>query len=108
MGDGGDVGCEEARSRHWGSAMALAAGLAFFSWAGAGQALGASVPIEPIPCEGDACQPLPPEPEEPPVNTLVPGPGNPPVRYYKIGGKQGHRNQGHHKRKHRHSPASRA
>lgn len=35
----------------------------------------------PIPCEGDACQILPSEPENPPVTTLIAGPGNPPLRY---------------------------
>jgi hypothetical protein len=38
---------------------------------------------EPIPCEGDACQALPAEPEDPAIDTLVAGPGNPPVRYRK-------------------------
>jgi hypothetical protein len=31
----------------------------------------------PITCEGDACQPLPPAPEDPTPGTLVPNPGNP-------------------------------
>jgi hypothetical protein len=37
----------------------------------------------PIPCLGDACQELPAEPVDPALNTLVTGPGNPKVRYYK-------------------------
>ncbi|HXR60708.1 MAG TPA: hypothetical protein VN732_05225, partial [Solirubrobacterales bacterium] len=44
---------------------------------------GFPVAPEPIPCEGDACQPLPGEPFDPAVGTLVAGPGNPPVRYQK-------------------------
>lgn len=36
-------------------------------------------PLRPIECAGDACQPLPPEPEDPEPGTLVPGPGNPPL-----------------------------
>jgi hypothetical protein len=35
----------------------------------------------PIPCTGDACQPLPPEPVDQTLTTLLSGPGNPPVRY---------------------------
>jgi hypothetical protein len=37
----------------------------------------------PIECEGDACQPLVPEPEDPDPGTLLPGAGNPPLRYPK-------------------------
>ncbi len=44
---------------------------------------GFAEPKQPIPCEGDACAPLPPEPEDPSVGTLVPGPGNPPVHFPK-------------------------
>lgn len=40
-------------------------------------------PSKPIPCQGDACQVLPPEPIEPTLTTLLSGPGNPPVRYAK-------------------------
>jgi len=38
-------------------------------------------PSPPIPCEGDACQVLPPEPLDPTLTTLLSGRGNPPVRY---------------------------
>jgi hypothetical protein len=38
---------------------------------------------DPIPCEGDACQDLPSDPVDPALNTLVSGPGNPKVRYFK-------------------------
>jgi hypothetical protein len=40
-------------------------------------------PQPPIPCLGDACQDLPSEPVDPALNTLVPGPGNPKLRYFK-------------------------
>lgn len=42
---------------------------------------GFPVPTPPIPCEGDACAPLPPAPEDPTVGTIAPGPGNPPVHF---------------------------
>jgi hypothetical protein len=38
---------------------------------------GFPVPSPPIPCNGDACQVLPPEPVDPTLTTLLPGPGNP-------------------------------
>lgn len=37
----------------------------------------------PIPCNGDACQPLPSAPEDPSPGTLVPHAGNPAPRYLK-------------------------
>ncbi|HEY2334028.1 MAG TPA: hypothetical protein VGH58_03330 [Solirubrobacterales bacterium] len=40
---------------------------------------------EPLACEGDACQALPPEPSEPTLTTLLSGPGNPPVHYTRYG-----------------------
>jgi hypothetical protein len=40
-------------------------------------------PSPPIPCEGDACQVLPPVPRTPTLATLVPGLGNPNVVYHK-------------------------
>jgi hypothetical protein len=40
-------------------------------------------PIQPIPCEGDACQVLPTAPLDPSLATLQPGLGNPPVVYRK-------------------------
>jgi len=36
---------------------------------------------EPIACNGDACQPLPSEPVDPTLTTLIQGPGNRGVRY---------------------------
>jgi hypothetical protein len=42
-------------------------------------------PSAPIPCEGDSCQALPPEPTEPTLTTLLSGPGNPPVHYNRYG-----------------------
>lgn len=38
-------------------------------------------PEVPIPCEGNACQSLPPEPTDPALGTTLAGLGNPPVRY---------------------------
>jgi len=89
--------------------MAILLGaLAFSSWAPT-VALGlvpGSEPSEPIPCEEDACQPLPSPPEDPTPGTLVPGPGNPPVHFPKTrkpkppkgtGHGHGHR-QPHHQR----------
>jgi hypothetical protein len=35
----------------------------------------------PIPCQGDACQVLPPEPTDPTLTTVLAGPGNPKVRF---------------------------
>lgn len=42
---------------------------------------GFPVPSAPIPCEGDACAPLPSPPEDPTVGTLVASGGNPPVHF---------------------------
>jgi hypothetical protein len=42
------------------------------------------VPAPPIPCEGDACQVLPPEPVDPTLTTVLAGHGNPPVHYFKL------------------------
>ncbi len=56
----------------------------------------------PIPCGGDACQALPSAPEEPPVGSLVPGPGNPPVSYGKRRPRRRHhRKHRHHRRAHK-------
>jgi hypothetical protein len=48
---------------------------------------GFAEPGEGIPCEGDSCQALPPEPTEPTLTTLLTGPGNPPVHYTRYGTK---------------------
>jgi hypothetical protein len=42
---------------------------------------GFPVVLEPTVCNGDACQPLPSEPVDPTLTTLLSGPGNPAVRY---------------------------
>ena len=42
---------------------------------------GFTEPEAPIPCEGNACQSLPPEPVDPPLGTTLAGLGNPPARY---------------------------
>ena len=39
--------------------------------------------IKPIPCVADACQALPPTPEDPTPGTLLKGPENPPLRFSK-------------------------
>jgi hypothetical protein len=49
----------------------------------------------PIPCEADACQPLPPEPEDPTPGTLVAGTGNPAPHFTKV--REPHKPKGHHK-----------
>ncbi len=56
---------------------------------------GFPVPTPPIPCEGDACVPLPVGPEDPTVDSLIPGIGNPPVHFPKV-----HHKKKHHKKKH--------
>jgi hypothetical protein len=62
---------------------------------------GYPVPPSPIPCEADACQALPSEPEDPTPGTLVPGDPNPPLHYTKV--KEGTKGKGHHKGKgHKH------
>ncbi len=44
---------------------------------------GFSEPIPVLSCEGDNCQVLPPEPQDPTLTTLQSGPGNPAVSYGK-------------------------
>ena len=56
---------------------------------------GFPVPPSPIECDGDACQPLPSEPEDPTPGTLTPGEGNPPVHF------SAERHHKPHHRKHR-------
>jgi hypothetical protein len=59
---------------------------------------GFAVPEKPIPCEGDACQPLPSPPEDPTPGTLVLTEGNPPVRFPKVHHeKPKHKRPKHHK-----------
>ncbi len=56
-------------------------------------------PPASIACEGDACQVIPAEPGDPPLNTLVAGPGNPKPRYIKLKRetkKRPHRHRRHH------------
>jgi hypothetical protein len=69
---------------------------------------GFPVPPTPIPCEGDACQPLPSSPEDPTPGTLVATEGNPPVRFTKVPRPRGqkhrkskHRQNRHHHREHK-------
>ena len=59
--------------------------------------VGGGFPLPPvvIPCNGDACQPLPPEPEDPTPGTLLSKPeGNPPLTFPKEGGKKGGKKKG--------------
>ncbi len=58
----------------------------------------ASPPV-PIPCAGDACQVLPPEPVDPTLTTLLSGPGNPKVRFKTYGKKKSCRAKGKRKGK---------
>lgn len=54
-----------------------------------------------IPCEGDACQPLPETPEDPTPGTLTPSEGNPPLRFPNAPKERPPRKHKHPK-KHRH------
>jgi hypothetical protein len=60
-------------------------------------------PPNVIPCEADACQPLPEAPEDPTPGTLVKGPGNPATRFVKPKeAKKGKpKGKGHKKRHHK-------
>lgn len=61
-------------------------------------------PATPIPCEEDACQPLPPSPDDPSPGSLVSSPGNAAVHFPK-GKKAKHKKaKKHHKKKHRGRP----
>ena len=60
---------------------------------------GFPVPATPIPCDGDACQPLPSPPEDPAPGTLVQSPGNPPPKVLDGGGGKHH---SHKKKRHHH------
>ncbi|HWA55492.1 MAG TPA: hypothetical protein VG816_15085 [Solirubrobacterales bacterium] len=57
--------------------------------------------IKPIPCEADACQALPPTPEDPTPGTLLKGPENPPLHFEKEKQKKPKHGK-HHKGKHHH------
>lgn len=63
-------------------------------------------PQTPIPCNGDACQPLPSPPDDPTAGTSVPTAGNPPPRYFKER-RRHHRQKKHRHRKHRRGKAAR-
>jgi hypothetical protein len=58
-------------------------------------------PPSPIPCEGDACQSLPPEPEDPRPGTTVPGQANPPLRFKKRHHRKRHRKHHRHRKSHK-------
>jgi hypothetical protein len=55
---------------------------------------------KPIPCVADACQALPPAPEDPDPGTLIKNSGNPAAKYIGEKKKKGHKpKKGHHKGK---------
>jgi hypothetical protein len=56
-------------------------------------------PEDPIPCFGDSCQVLPPEPVDPALGTLAPGLGNPKVHYFRYGKHHSHKHRPHKKRR---------
>ncbi|HTT93887.1 MAG TPA: hypothetical protein VMF55_04395 [Solirubrobacterales bacterium] len=60
-------------------------------------------PLEPIPCLGDNCQVLPPEPRDPALSTTVAGVGNPKVHYVRYG--SGHKKAKKHARRHKRKKA---
>lgn len=59
-------------------------------------------PPNTIACEGDACQPLPEAPDDPPVGTLVANGGNPARRFARVKDAKGQKpkKKGKHKKKH--------
>jgi hypothetical protein len=65
---------------------------------------GFPVPGQPVPCDGDACQPLPSPPEDPTPGTLVHNSGNPPAvplpEEAKAKKKPKKKLKGHHRRGH--------
>jgi hypothetical protein len=67
---------------------------------------GFPVPTEPLACEGDACQSLPPEPEDPSPGTLAHGAANPPLHLATAKKKPKKHQKKHHRRK-RHAKHSR-
>ena len=59
-------------------------------------------PLEPIPCFGDNCQVLPPEPRDPTLGTTVAGLGNPKIHYDHYGAKaKPHKAKPKKKKRHR-------
>jgi hypothetical protein len=85
-----------ARFRETAAGAAVLACLALLAALGGG-ATGAGA-AEVI-CEGDKCQPLPAEPEDPTPGTLVPNPGNPPLHFSEPKKKheQGRKHRKHHR-----------
>jgi hypothetical protein len=64
---------------------------------------GFPIPPKPIPCEGDACQPLPSPPDDPSIGTTVPGQGNSPVHFPKTTQKKTQKPKKGHRKKRKHS-----
>jgi len=63
-------------------------------------------PEAAIPCNGDACQPLPSPPPDPTAGTSIESPANPAPRYAKERRHRRHRHR-HHRHRHRHDRRSR-
>lgn len=89
-----------------GAAVLACAALLLVPAVGGGVASAAETETETseeITCVGDSCQPLPAEPEDPMPGTLVPNPGNPPLRFSEPkktrhkAKRGGHRHGGRHK-----------
>ena len=55
----------------------------------------------PLPCEGDACQILPPEPTDPTLTTLLSGRGNPAPHYENLNHFRRHKPKKRHHKKHK-------
>jgi hypothetical protein len=63
---------------------------------------GFAEPPAPFSCEEDACQPLPPPPDDPGPGTLVPGTANPPVHFPKPKKtNKSKKRKAHHRKHHR-------
>lgn len=82
------------------AAVVAAACLALCGFGGSAPLAEGAGPTE-IECAGDACQPLPPEPEDPMPGTLGDGPTNPPVKA--AGGSKKKKPKKHHRHRRRHA-----
>ncbi len=68
---------------------------------------GFAEPPKPTACVGDACQPLPGEPEDPTPGTLVANPGNPARHYLKEKSKRQRKRHLRHRHHGKHRPSGR-
>jgi hypothetical protein len=78
----------------------LSACLAVVCFGGGSTAMAEGTSTE-IECVGDACQPLPPEPEDPTPGTLGNGPTNPPPPKASAAGKNKPKKHRRHRNRHR-------